>query len=492
MEGGRFPHTYKKYVDPLLKVNGIIQGKNINIAICPTARKNHINVGLANQLMVFESNIIENDMCLSNEKYDIKNLQLSMGDYKFIAQFNVVSIYGDSVDIILGSTWVDTLGTFIFNTRRKFLTFSYKKKKFTLQDATMKSISEAPSSEDLKDISEVILPDNQKSIQKLQDRQEECDKIIIEKDEEISRLRNHNQKLLAKIMKSKEKKRCFQKFEQENQGLKEKLTEKEEESSCLRNLNQKLLEQIKSLKDERRENLESKNKDDKSEDKEELLRLKRHNQDLLTQIKRLKHDKKSLQEELDHKTSIIDKETMTEPMELKKSLDVKVSILDKGINIEPINLTTQKDVNPIDVKRSSNVEEETIQGHEENSIPKVNQQKAISIRSKDQVARMPYQHPNHKNRYFSQSLYQQKQMTSMSKNITSATSDAQNRSYHGSRNTSSSFQEPYKLPMQKIELGWADSFTMRQFCSALKRSYRLRSSTITNSIMKNHATIITS
>jgi hypothetical protein len=170
MEGGRFPPTCKKYVDPLLNVNGIIQGKNINIAICPTARKNHINVGLANQLMVFESNIIENDMCLSNEKYDIKNLQLSMSDYKFIAQFNVVSIYGDNVDIILGSTWVDTLGTFIFNTRRKFLTFSYKKKKFTLQDATMKSISEAPSSEDLKDISEVILPDNQKSIQKLQDR----------------------------------------------------------------------------------------------------------------------------------------------------------------------------------------------------------------------------------------------------------------------------------------------------------------------------------
>jgi hypothetical protein len=150
---GRFPPTYKKYVDPLLKVNGIIQGKNINIAICPTARKNHINVDLANQLMVLEPNIIENDMCLSNEKYDIKNLQLSMGDYKFIAQFNVVSIYEDNVDIILGSTWVDTLGTFIFNTRRKFLTFSYKKKKITLHDATMKSISEAPSSEDLKDIS---------------------------------------------------------------------------------------------------------------------------------------------------------------------------------------------------------------------------------------------------------------------------------------------------------------------------------------------------
>ena len=85
---------------------------------------------------------------------------MSIGDYKFIAQLNVVSMYQDNVDIILGSTWVDTLGSFIFNTKRIFLTFSYKKKKITLQDITMKSISEAPSSEDLRDISEVILQDN--------------------------------------------------------------------------------------------------------------------------------------------------------------------------------------------------------------------------------------------------------------------------------------------------------------------------------------------
>ena len=149
---------------------------------------------------------------------------------------------------------------------------------------------------------------------------------------------------------------------------------------------------------------------------------------------------------------------------------------------DPIHPTTQKDANPADVKKFSNVEVQTSQRYEENSIPKVNQEKDTSIRSKDQVARMPYQHPNHKNRYFSQSLYQQKQMTSMSKN----------RSYHASRNTSSSFQEPYKLPMQKIKLEWADSFTMRKFCSALRKSYRLKSSTITNSIMKNQATIITS
>ena len=68
------------------------------------------------------------------------------------------------------------------------------------------------------------------------------------------------------------------------------------------NLNQKLLEQIKSSRDKREDNLESKNKDDKSENKGELLHLRWHNQDLLTQIKKLKHDKKSLQEELDRKT----------------------------------------------------------------------------------------------------------------------------------------------------------------------------------------------
>jgi hypothetical protein len=59
--------------------------------------------------MVLEPNIIENNTCLFDGKYEIKNLQLSIDEYKFISQFNVVLMYQDSVDIILGSTWVDTL-----------------------------------------------------------------------------------------------------------------------------------------------------------------------------------------------------------------------------------------------------------------------------------------------------------------------------------------------------------------------------------------------
>jgi hypothetical protein len=61
---------------------------------------------------------------------------------------------------------------------------------------------------------------------------------------------------------------------------------------------------------------------------------------------------------------------------------------------------------------------------------------------------------NHKSRDFDQSMYQHKQISAMSKNITSTTSADQNRSYHANRNVSSSFQEPYKNPNpQKIELG---------------------------------------
>jgi seryl-tRNA synthetase len=116
---------------------------------------------------------------------------------------------------------------------------------------------------------------------------------------------------------------------------------------------------------------EESEKDDKNK-VDKYLHLKVHNQSLLTQIQKLKSDKKSLQnklEQLINKESLVDKETMTEPMELKKSSNVKIPILDKVINTDPVNLTnqkdanpvnltTQKDANPTDVKRSSHVEVE--------------------------------------------------------------------------------------------------------------------------------------
>jgi hypothetical protein len=107
---------------------------------------------------------------------------------------------------------------------------------------------------------------------------------------------------------------------------------------------------------------------------EELLCL--HNQILLTQINKLKSDKRVLQNKLDrliNKESLVDNETMTEPMELEKYSNVNIPIKDKGLNTKVVNLTTQKDGHPTNVNRYSNFEVQTSQVYEEDSIPKFNQ-----------------------------------------------------------------------------------------------------------------------
>jgi hypothetical protein len=93
--------------------------------------------------------------------------------------------------------------------------------------------------------------------EELKIERQKMDQDLLERDDEILRLKNYNQTLLVKIRKLKDKKQGNTNSEQENRGLKKKSTENEEEISCLMNLNQKLLEQIKILKDERKENLES-------------------------------------------------------------------------------------------------------------------------------------------------------------------------------------------------------------------------------------------
>jgi hypothetical protein len=154
-----------------------------------------------------------------------------------------------------------------------------------------------------------------------------------------------------------------------------------------------LIEQIKKMKNEKLNNQDIISEVGKSKNEEELLCLRVHDRSLLTQIKKLKSDKKLLHNELDqliNKESLFDKETMVEPMELENSSDVNISIMDKGINIDPFNLMTQKDANPTNVKRSSNVEVQKSEGYKEDSIPKINQEKTTSIRSKDHIARMSY------------------------------------------------------------------------------------------------------
>ena len=79
-----------------------------------------------------------------------------------------------------------------------------RKKRITFQDIKMKSDIEAPTSEEFKDISKMISKGNQKSEQK---KQKEVEKIVASKDEEITRLKNHSQDLIAQIKKLKRENR---------------------------------------------------------------------------------------------------------------------------------------------------------------------------------------------------------------------------------------------------------------------------------------------
>jgi myosin heavy subunit len=350
---------------------------------------------LANQLLIPELNIIEKEDIFHKKQYEIKELQVTIDDYEYISQFNVTTMYKEEIDIILGLPWFKKLGTFILNMEKRFVTFPYKKKMMTFQDITMKSDSIVPSSKDLKDISKVILQENRWSVSKIQ---KEYDGVIADKNEEISRLKDHSKKLLTQIKKSKDTKQCVQKLEQENQDLEKKLSEKEEESSRLTILNQRLLEQIKGLKEEA-ENQDTK-KVEQSEN-EELACLKNHNQNLLTQIKKLKNDKKSLESKVEQLIK-----------EASKSSEVKIQVVEKGTNTDPIHITTKEDVNPVEVKTYLKIPSEdpmTNQAtsmREENHIPKLNQENATSMIRENHVIRTPYRHPNHKSRYLKQSEYQ--------------------------------------------------------------------------------------
>ena len=106
----RFPKTYSKVAVNILKIEGYIQGKVIHIAICPTKKENLISDGLKKQLLIPQSSIVEKRYKYDAKQYEVTNLQLRINKYKFICQFNVLNIYLNEVDIILGSPWMETLG----------------------------------------------------------------------------------------------------------------------------------------------------------------------------------------------------------------------------------------------------------------------------------------------------------------------------------------------------------------------------------------------
>jgi hypothetical protein len=149
MEGIRFTYEgcsiscYECYRSFTLR--GSIQGREVNIAIGMTQDENYININLANELLISESNIMEKEDIFRKKQYEIKELQVTIDEYEYISQFNVTTMYTKEMDIILGLPWFKNLGTFILNMEKKFVMFPYKKKMTTFQDTTIRSKSIIPS-----------------------------------------------------------------------------------------------------------------------------------------------------------------------------------------------------------------------------------------------------------------------------------------------------------------------------------------------------------
>jgi hypothetical protein len=93
----------------LFRIKGTLSKRDIIISIVSTQDNNYDSTKCANQLVILESNIIETIDSMDEKKHEISNLQLSIGDYTFVSQFTVKSLFWDDSDsmfILDGSTRV--------------------------------------------------------------------------------------------------------------------------------------------------------------------------------------------------------------------------------------------------------------------------------------------------------------------------------------------------------------------------------------------------
>lgn len=107
----------------MLKFKRIFEGKNSIIAIYLYSEKNHTYVNLVNQVLVSKPNTIKKKNICEEKQYAIRDLQLTIDDYKLISEFHVTFIYLNKVDIVIGSLWMEMLRTFILNMKKMVLAF---------------------------------------------------------------------------------------------------------------------------------------------------------------------------------------------------------------------------------------------------------------------------------------------------------------------------------------------------------------------------------
>ena len=62
-------------------------------------------------------------------------------DHNLTSEFTVAAIDDGITDIMLGSNWLETLGTFTLNAKKKLMTFFHEKKKVIIHDLSVRVLS---------------------------------------------------------------------------------------------------------------------------------------------------------------------------------------------------------------------------------------------------------------------------------------------------------------------------------------------------------------
>ena len=109
----------------LFQIKGTIRGKDITISIAHDKHNTYISVEFSNELAIPRTNISERLDFSNNKEYAISDLQWNIGYYTGVSQFIAKSLWSSNGDLVLGLLWLKTLGTFILNAEKKFLTFPY-------------------------------------------------------------------------------------------------------------------------------------------------------------------------------------------------------------------------------------------------------------------------------------------------------------------------------------------------------------------------------
>ena len=113
----------------LLHVHGLIQKEKIIVSINPSCKQNLINVNLAKKLQAPVKHI-ENTQVNDEDVQVYRDLKLSMDKYVLHCDFYPSD--RDNMDVVLGYTWMESMGIVNINVQKKFLKLYYKKKKITL------------------------------------------------------------------------------------------------------------------------------------------------------------------------------------------------------------------------------------------------------------------------------------------------------------------------------------------------------------------------